>query len=188
MTCSFVWDFSLLFYCFQLETLRNFLGLRPVALFAPAELLPREHRGYPQSRGFGGTNTNASLSASQREKGILARQTNLALSLLFPTRMLKMEYFGANFLGPYGERRTSFNFLRGFGNPLVDGNWGERPEVLMGKEEWIKIVKTGSKTLRTQGKTAWKMVVPGSKQNSVEGSAPGECCVPRGEEMVAMWL
>lgn len=110
------------------------------------------------------------------------------LSLLFPTRMLKMEYFGANFLGSYGERRTSFNFLRGFGNPLVDGNWGERPEVLMGKEEWIKIVKTGSKTLRTQGKTAWKMVVPGSKQNSVEGSAPGECCVPRGEEMVAMWL
>lgn len=37
-------------------------------------------------------------------------------------------------------------------------------------------------------KMPWKMIVPGSKQNSVEGSAPGECCVPRGEEMVAMWL
>lgn len=58
----------------------------------------------------------------------------------------------------------------------------------MGKEERIKIVKTGSKTLRTQGKMPWKMVIPGSNENSVEGSSPGECCVPRGEEMVAMWL
>lgn len=49
-------------------------------------------------------------------------------------------------------------------------------------------MKTGSKTLRTQGKMPWKMVIPGSKENSVEGSAPGECCVPKGEEMVAMWL
>lgn len=45
-------------------------------------------------------------------------------------------------------------------------------------------MNTSSKTLRTQGKMAWKMVVPGSKQNSVEGSAPGECCAPRGEGMV----
>lgn len=82
MTRSSVWDFSLLFYFFQLETLRNFLGFWPVALFAPAELQPREHRGYPQSRGFGGTNANTSLSALQREKGITARQTNPALSLL----------------------------------------------------------------------------------------------------------
>lgn len=49
-------------------------------------------------------------------------------------------------------------------------------------------MNTSSKTLRTQGKIKkpWKMVVPGSKQSSVEGSAPGECCVPRGEEMVAV--
>lgn len=49
-------------------------------------------------------------------------------------------------------------------------------------------MKTSSKTLRTQGKMPWKMIVPGSKQNSVEGSAPGECCVHRGEEMVVVWL
>lgn len=38
-------------------------------------------------------------------------------------------------------------------------------------------MKTGSKTLRTQGKMAWKTVVPGFKKNSVEGSTPGESAV-----------
>lgn len=75
MTRSFVWDFSLLFISFNWKLCATSL--------APGQwlCLPWEHRGYPQSRGFRGTNINRTLSASQREKGVIAKQRNLALSL-----------------------------------------------------------------------------------------------------------
>lgn len=75
MTRSSVWDFSLLFISFNWKLCTTSL--------APGQwlCLPQERQGYPQSRGFRDTNTNTSLSASQREKGITAKQTNLALSL-----------------------------------------------------------------------------------------------------------
>lgn len=44
------------------------------------------------------------------------------------------------------------------------------------------------KNSEDSGKNALENDSSWLKANSVEGSAPGECCVPRGEEMVATWL
>lgn len=44
------------------------------------------------------------------------------------------------------------------------------------------------KNSEDSGKNALENDSSWLKANSVEGSAPGECCVPRGEEMVALEL
>lgn len=101
-----------------------------------------------------------------------ARLTHLPFSLILSTRMLK----DWSVLGT-GERRREF--------PVSCIGWGtiwlmvtevKGLKVLMGRSDW-KLWRQAQNFWGLREKMAWEITVPGFKQTSVEGSAPGESAV-----------